>query len=140
MEENGKYSFDQMLFMMLKNAIKQASYEIMVESNDMEDRELTDEEWEEALNELVPQVEETPTLTIDRMTEMVDDYRELGNFADSLNKIGFFKSPEDVVSLLREPNKFRKQYMVWVELDRPKPSSKEFERFGQAVWNREKIQ
>ncbi len=32
MEENNKHSFDQMLFMMLKNAIKQASFEIMMES------------------------------------------------------------------------------------------------------------
>ena len=46
MDDNGKYSFDQALFMMLKNAIKQASFEIMMESNDIEERELSDEEWE----------------------------------------------------------------------------------------------
>ena len=139
MDDNGKYSFDQALCMMLKNAIKQASFEIMMESNDIEERELSDEEWEEALNELVEPVEEAPELTIDRMQTIVDDYRELGLFADAMNKIGFFKSPDDVVKLLKQPNNYRQQYMLWVELDRPKPNSKEFDRFGQAVWSREKI-
>ena len=139
MEDNEKYSFEHVLFSMLKNAIKQASFEIMMESQDMETRELTDEEWEEALNELVPPVDEPKELTIDRMQQIVEDYKEIGSFADCLNKIGYFKTPEDVVKLLKTPNNYKKQYMLWVELDRPKPSSKEFERFGQAVWNREKI-
>ena len=139
MEDNEKYSFEHVLFSMLKNAIKQASFEIMMESQDMETRELTDEEWEEALNELVPPVDEPKELTIDRMQQIVEDYKEIGSFADCLNIIGYFKTPEDVVKLLKTPNNYKKQYMLWVELDRPKPSSKEFERFGQAVWNREKI-
>ena len=129
-------SFEQVLFFMLKNAIKQASYELMLET---EPQELSEHELEDMYEKLLDQVEEPKELPLERMQEMIKDYNELGSFADCMNKIGFFKDTADVIELLNSPVKYKKQYLLWVELGRPTENDEMFERFGQAVWNREKL-
>ena len=129
-------SFEQVLFFMLKNAIKQASYELMMET---EPQELSEEELEEMYEKLLDPVDEPKQLPLERMQEMIQDYNELGTFADCMNKIGFFKDTSDVIELLNKPVKYKQQYLLWVELGRPTEKDETFERFGQAVWNREKL-
>ena len=101
-------SFEQVLFFMLKNAIKQASYELMMET---EPQELSEDELEEMYEKLLDPVDEPKQLPLERMQEMIQDYNELGTFADSMNKIGFFKDTSDVIELLNKPVKYKQQYL-----------------------------
>ena len=121
MEEGRNFSFDEVLFNMLKNAIKQASFELYVDSQEAfsEDFEVSKEEMEKQLDELIPEIAEPKALTIDKMQEMVADYKEMGQFANAMDSIGYFKNTQDVVALLTSPQKYRKQYLLWVELGRP---------------------
>ncbi len=139
MEEGRNFSFDEVLFNMIKNAIKQASFELYVDSQEAfsDDFEVSKEEMEKQLDALIPEIAEPKALTIDKMQEMVDDYKEMGQFANAMDSIGYFKNTQDVVALLTSPQKYRKQYLLWVELGRPNMQDKMFEKFGQAVWSRE---
>ena len=112
MEEGRNFSFDEVLFNMIKNAIKQASFELYVDSQEAfsEDFEVSKEEMEKQLDALIPEIAEPKALTIDKMQEMVDDYKEMGQFANAMDSIG---------------------------LGRPNMQDKMFEKFGQAVWSRE---
>ena len=92
MEEGRNFSFDEVLFNMLKNAIKQASFELYVYSQEAfsEDFEVSKEEMEKQLDELIPEIAEPKALTIDKMQEMVADYKEMGQFANAMDSIGYF--------------------------------------------------
>ena len=138
MDDNNKFNFDEVLFNMIKNAIKQASFEMYEDTQEMfsESKEL----MEAQLEALIDDVEEPKMLSLDRMQEMVEDYQEMGTFADVMDNIGYFKTTQDVVSLLTTPSKYSKQYMLWVELGRPTIEDKMYEKFGQAVWSRENLE
>jgi hypothetical protein len=135
MDKNNMPSFDGLFFEMIKEAIKQASVEMFIESQQGYD--ISQKEMEKQLNEIIAEVEEPKTLTIDRMQEIVEDYRELGEFAGVMDEIGFFNKPKDVIDLLIKPNLYKKLYLLWVELGRPNKKHEMFEKFGQAVWSRE---
>tara|TARA_A100001388_G_C28771406_1_gene504091 strand:- start:2328 stop:2747 length:420 start_codon:yes stop_codon:yes gene_type:complete len=137
-DNNNDFSFDEVLFNMIKNAIKAASIEMYQDTQEM--FEESQELMEAQLEEIIQDVEEPKTLTIERMQEMVDDYKEMGTFAEVMDNIGYFKTPQDVVTLLTSPNKYRRQYMLWVELGRPTINDKMYEKFGQAVWSRETLE
>ena len=128
MEEGRNFSFDEVLFNMLKNAIKQASFELYVDSQEAfsEDFEVSKEEMEKQLDELIPEIAEPKALTIDKMQEMVADYKEMGQFANAMDSIGYFKNTQDVVALLTSPQKYRKQYLLWVDLCSPNMQDKMF--------------
>lgn len=134
----GEMSFDGIFFEMMKEAIKQASLEMFVESQ--QSFELSQDEMEKQLEAIIDEVQEPKKLSIERMQEIVDDYKEMGEFARVLNDIGFFKSPNDVIDLLTKPQLYRKQFFLWVELGRPKKEDAMYEKFGQAVWSRENLE
>ena len=104
-DNNNDFSFDEVLFNMIKNAIKAASVEMYQDTQEM--FEESQELMEAQLEEIIQDVEEPKTLTIERMQEMVDDYKEMGTFAEVMDNIGYFKTPQDVVTLLTSPNKYR---------------------------------
>lgn len=138
MDDNNQFNFDEVLFNMIKNAIKQASFEMYQDTQDM--FEDSKELMEAQLEAIIEDVEEPKTLTIERMQEMVDDYKEMGNFADVMDNIGYFKTTQDVVRLLTTPQAYRRQYLLWVELGRPTLNDEMYEKFGQAVWSRENLE
>jgi len=128
-------SFDGIFFEMMKEAIKQASFEMFAESQQSFD--VSQQEMEKQLNAIIQEVDEPKSLTIERMQEIVEDYREMGEFASVMDGIGYFKKPKDVIDLLLKPEMYRQQYFLWVELGRPKKKDEMYEKFGQAVWSRE---
>ena len=138
MDDNNQFNFDEVLFNMIKNAIKQASFEMYQDTQDM--FEDSKELMEAQLEAIIEEVEEPKTLTIERMQELVDDYKEMGNFADVMDNIGYFKTTQDVVRLLTTPQAYRRQYLLWVELGRPTLNDEMYEKFGQVVWSRENLE
>jgi len=137
-ENNSQFNFDEVLFNMIKNAIKAASFEMYQDTQDMYDE--SKELMEAQLEAIIEDVEEPKTLTLQRMQEMVDDYKEMGQFADVMDNIGYFKTTQDVVKLLTTPQAYKRQYLLWVELGKPNLNDDMYERFGQAVWNRENLE
>jgi hypothetical protein len=137
-ENNSQFNFDEVLFNMIKNAIKAASFEMYQDTQDMYDE--SKELMEAQLEAIIEDVEEPKTLTLERMQEMVDDYKEMGQFADVMDNIGYFKTTQDVVKLLTTPQAYKRQYLLWVELGKPNLNDDMYERFGQAVWNRENLE
>ena len=137
-ENNSQFNFDEVLFNMIKNAIKAASIEMYQDTQDMFDE--SKELMEAQLDAIIEDVEEPKTLTLERMQEMVDDYKEMGEFADVMDNIGYFKTTQDVVKLLTTPQAYKRQYLLWVELGKPNLNDDMYERFGQAVWNRENLE
>ena len=85
-DNNNDFSFDEVLFNMIKNAIKAASVEMYQDTQDM--FEESQELMEAQLEAIIQDVEEPKTLTIERMQEMVDDYKEMGTFAEVMDNIG----------------------------------------------------
>jgi hypothetical protein len=137
-DNNSQFNFDEVLFNMIKNAIKAASFEMYQDTQDMYDE--SKELMEAQLEAIIEDVEEPKTLTLERMQEMVDDYKEMGQFADVMDNIGYFKTTQDVVKLLTTPQAYKRQYLLWVELGKPNLNDDMYERFGQAVWNRENLE
>jgi hypothetical protein len=137
-ENNSQFNFDEVLFNMIKNAIKAASFEMYQDTQDMYDE--SKELMEAQLEAIIEDVEEPKTLTLERMQEMVDDYKEMGQFADVMDNIGYFKTTQDVVKLLTTPQAYKRQYLLWVELGKPNLNDDMYEKFGQAVWNRENLE
>ena len=133
MDNNSENPFELAIFEIMKEAIKQASYELMSENVSSVEEEMTDE-----LNRLIEEVTEPDKPLVDRLQDIIDDYAEYAVFAESLLDLGLFVTPEDVVHLMKFPTKYKMEYMLWNELGKPSLGEKEFEIFRKEVFNRER--
>jgi len=133
MDNNSENPFELAIFEIMKEAIKQASYELMTENSNSIEEEMTDE-----LNRLIAEVTEPEKPLVDRLQDIIDDYAEYAVFAESLLDLGMFVTPEDVVHLMKFPQRYKMEYMLWTELGKPNLGDKEFEIYRKEVFNRER--
>ena len=133
MDNNSENPFELAIFEIMKEAIKQASYELMTENSSSIEEEMTDE-----LNRLIDEVTEPEKPLVDRLQDIIDDYAEYAVFAESLLDLGMFVTPEDVVHLMKFPQRYKMEYMLWTELGKPNLGDKEFEIYRKEVFNRER--
>jgi hypothetical protein len=133
MDNNSENPFELAIFEIMKEAIKQASYELMTENSNSIEEEMTDE-----LNRLIDEVTEPEKPLVDRLQDIIDDYAEYAVFAESLLDLGMFVTPEDVVHLMKFPQRYKMEYMLWTELGKPNLGDKEFEIYRKEVFNRER--
>ena len=133
MDNNSENPFELAIFEIMKEAIKQASYELMTENSNSIEEEMTDE-----LNKLIAEVTEPEKPLVDRLQDIIDDYAEYAVFAESLLDLGMFVTPEDVVHLMKFPQRYKMEYMLWTELGKPNLGDKEFEIYRKEVFNRER--
>ena len=63
----------------------------------------------------------------------------MSDFAQAMTNVAEFKTAEDVVHFLRNPNDYQQYYMIWLELSRPMDMTHEtFGLFAKSVAEREK--
>jgi hypothetical protein len=76
----------------------------------------------------------------ERWEEYRKDYFEMSDFALAMCNVSKFKTANDVVNFLRNPNDFQQYYMLWLELSRPVEEKDEtFSLFKREVWERKKV-
>ena len=64
----------------------------------------------------------------------------MSDFALAMCNVSKFKTANDVVNFLRNPNDFQQYYMLWLELSRPVEEKDEtFSLFKREVWERKKV-
>ncbi|MEL0255513.1 MAG: hypothetical protein VW930_06175 [Burkholderiaceae bacterium] len=128
---NGENPFEIAIFEIMKEAIKAASYEMMEETRDN-----IEDQMEVELDKLIAEVTEPKDPLTDRLQEIVNDYAEYALFAEALLDIGMFVTPDDVVHLMKFPNKYKREYLIWNELKKPTVLDEMFLTFNQQVWNK----
>jgi hypothetical protein len=128
---NGENPFEIAIFEIMKEAIKAASYEMMEETRDN-----IEDQMEVELDKLIAEVTEPKDPLTDRLQEIVNDYAEYALFAEALLDIGMFVTPDDVVHLMKFPNKYKREYLIWNELKKPTVLDEMFLTFKQQVWNK----
>ena len=75
----------------------------------------------------------------ERWEQYRKDYFEMSDFAQAMTNVAEFKTAEDVVHFLRNPNDYQQYYMIWLELSRPMDVTHEtFGLFAKSVAEREK--
>ena len=76
----------------------------------------------------------------ERWEQYRKDYLEMSDFAQAMVNIAEFKTADDVVHFLRNPNDYQQFYMLWLELSRPIDKDDEtFSLFKNAVMERKQV-
>ena len=55
----------------------------------------------------------------ERVEQFQQDYLELSDFAESLWSVGLILNVEDMLYLMKYPDKYSQYYLLWLELSRP---------------------
>ena len=70
----------------------------------------------------------------ERVEQFQQDYLELSDFAESLWSVGLILNVEDMLYLMKYPDKYSQYYLLWLELSRPINEDDEtFELFKRSV-------
>ena len=91
---------------------------------------------EEYFNQLAKQQQET--ILTERTKQFKSDWIEVGEFAEALLDAGLLTKPTDVVRFITHTYEYTAQYLVWLELNKPKVDDEYFELFKMEAFNRRK--
>jgi len=73
----------------------------------------------------------------ERMEDFMQDWKEMATFCEALVEAEHFTEVKDVIDFLQNPAKFSRQYLLWLELERPMKKDKaEFNLFKLELINR----
>lgn len=76
----------------------------------------------------------------ERVQQFQQDYLELSDFGESLYNVGLVLTVEDMLYLMKYPDKYSQYYLIWLELSRPINEKDEtFELFRKEVWERKQV-
>ena len=76
----------------------------------------------------------------ERVEQFQQDYLELSDFGESLYNVGLILTVEDMLYLMKYPDKYSQYYLLWLELSRPLSEKDEtFELFKKEVWERKQV-
>ena len=76
----------------------------------------------------------------ERVEQFQQDYLELSDFGESLYNVGLILTVEDMLYLMKYPDKYSQYYLLWLELSRPINEKDEtFELFKKEVWERKQV-
>jgi len=76
----------------------------------------------------------------ERVEQFQQDYLELSDFAESLWSVGLILNVEDMLYLMKYPDKYSQYYLLWLELSRPISEDDEtFELYKKEVWERKQV-
>ena len=76
----------------------------------------------------------------ERVEQFQQDYLELSDFGESLYNVGLILTVEDMLYLMKYPDKYSQYYLLWLELSRPINQKDEtFELFKKEVWERKQV-
>ena len=76
----------------------------------------------------------------ERVEQFQQDYLELSDFAESLWSVGLILNVEDMLYLMKYPDKYSQYYLLWLELSRPVNEDDEtFELYKKEVWERKQV-
>jgi len=79
-------------------------------------------------------------LLTERVEQFQKDYLELSDFAESLYNAGLILNVEDMLYLMKYPDKYQQYYLLWLELSRPVSEKDEtFNIFVTEVWERKQV-
>ena len=79
-------------------------------------------------------------LLTERVEQFQKDYLELSDFAESLYNAGLILNVEDMLYLMKYPDKYQQYYLLWLELSRPISEKDEtFNIFVTEVWERKQV-
>ena len=69
----------------------------------------------------------------------MQDWKEMAKFCEALVEAEHFNEVKDVIEFLKSPAKFSRQYLLWLELNKPMKNDKaEFNLFKLELLNRRK--
>jgi hypothetical protein len=91
---------------------------------------------EEYFNQLARHHQET--ILTERTKQFKSDWIEVGEFAKALLDAGIFTEAKEVVRFITHTYEYTAQYLVWLELDKPKVEDEYFELFKMEAFNRRK--
>ena len=72
------------------------------------------------------------------LKERVIDWIEVGEFANALFDAGLLTTAEQVVRFITHTYEYTAQYLVWLELNKPKKEDEYFQLFVSEALNRRK--
>ena len=76
----------------------------------------------------------------ERVEQFQQDYLELSDFGESLYNAGLIVTVEDMIYLMKYPDKYSQYYLIWLELSRPINEKDEtFELFVKEIWERNQV-
>jgi len=76
----------------------------------------------------------------ERVEQFQQDYLELSDFAESLYNVGLVLYVEDMLYLMKYPDKYSQYYLLWLELSRPINEDDEtFALYKKEVWERKQV-
>ena len=76
----------------------------------------------------------------ERVEQFQKDYLELSDFGESLYNVGLILTAEDMLYLMKYPDKYSQYYLLWLELSRPVNEEDEtFELYKKEVWERKQV-
>ncbi len=76
----------------------------------------------------------------ERVEQFQQDYLELSDFGESLYNVGLILTVEDMLYLMKYPDKYSQYYLLWLELSRPiNEKSETFNLFRKEVWERKQV-
>ena len=76
----------------------------------------------------------------ERVEQFQKDYLELSDFGESLYNVGLILTAEDMLYLMKYPDKYSQYYLLWLELSRPiKEEDETFELYKKEVWERKQV-
>ena len=76
----------------------------------------------------------------ERVEQFLQDYLDLSDFGVSLYNVGLILTVEDMLYLMKYPDKYSQYYLLWLELSRPLSEKDEtFELFKKEVWERKQV-
>ncbi len=77
-------------------------------------------------------------LLVDRAEQFKEDWLEVGEFAKALFDAGCLLKAEDVIYFITHTYKFTPQYLIWLELGKPKENDELYGLFKSEALNRRK--
>jgi hypothetical protein len=76
----------------------------------------------------------------ERVQQFQQDYLELSDFGEGLYNAGLILTVEDMIYLMKYPDKYSQYYLIWLELSRPINEKDEtFELFVKEIWERNQV-
>ena len=91
---------------------------------------------EEYFNQLAKQQQES--ILTERTKQFKADWIEVGEFAQACLDAGLLTTPKEVVRFITHTYEYTAQYLVWLELNKPKVDDEYFELFVMEAFNRRK--
>ena len=76
----------------------------------------------------------------ERVEQFQQDYLELSDFGESLYNAGLILTVEDMIYLMKYPDKYSQYYLLWLELSRPINKKDEtFDLYVKEIWERNQV-